>query len=69
MVNSPARLHKVEETTMNKIERFFLNHARILLPLCIVLGLALFLIICYALCGISAVESGAMRNYMNGSGL
>lgn len=61
---TPVRLAKVEEKgMMDKIEEFALNHANIILPLCIVLLVVLFILLCYALVGVSAVESGNTYNH------
>lgn len=69
---APARLNRVPD---NHTPRFNLNqrveawvyaHAPLLLVLFIVLLLAVFVIVMTALVGVSATDSGAMRNFVNG---
>ena len=69
MNNNPARLGKGEQKTptdkfMDKIFEVILIYANILIPLGITGALILFVIILYIICGVSAVESGAMRNFI-----
>ncbi|WP_296882248.1 hypothetical protein [uncultured Methanobrevibacter sp.] len=60
-----VRLQKVEEKTfMNRLESFLIRNARFVLPLGIVTALILFAITMSLLCGICAVESGALRNFI-----
>lgn len=64
-MSTPVRLYK-QRTTTEKIDDFALSHAHIILPLAIIILLALFLGLCFAICGVSAVESGMMRNFLSG---
>ena len=72
---APARLHKKETQVspvnhiFDKIEAWALSHAPLLLALFLIMGVVLFIILCFAICGISAVESGGMRNFINGGSL
>ena len=66
---APARLHKQEDTEndfygnlINSIEALAIRHATLLFILAIVLLLALFVTLIFALCGVSAVESGTVYN-------
>ena len=63
----PARLDKREENGsqfIELIEAWVLAHANILMPLCMVILIALCVMLCYALVGASAVESGNLYNHM-----
>jgi putative effector of murein hydrolase LrgA (UPF0299 family) len=60
-MSNPARLHKKEEKNM---EAWILSHAYIFLPLCIIILLILFVWLCFAVTGVSAVESGTVYNHM-----
>lgn len=61
----PASLHKKEsETVSMKLERFVLAHANIIFPLLILLLLILFVCLCYAICGVSATDSGVKYNHL-----
>lgn len=62
-MNTPARLHK-KTTTNEKIDEWALNHAHIILPLAILALLILFAMLCYAIVGVSAVESGVQYNHL-----
>lgn len=70
---TPARLHKQEQKsniTMTKItkilEQAILRHPTLFLTLFLVLITVLFFAVIFTICGISAVESGGMRNFVNG---
>ena len=60
----PVRLDKSNNDNYSfnevsqRIEAWVLSHANILLPLFVIIGLILFVLLCYTLCGVSAVESG-----------
>ena len=63
----PVRLGKKEESNsslMARIDEWALNHAHILLPISIIIALCLFTALCYAIVGVSATESGMLRNYL-----
>ena len=70
MNNKPVRLGKQENFSFTeRVDEWAISHAHILLPLCIIIGVVLFIMLCFAICGISAVESGGMRNFVNGGSL
>ena len=60
-MSSPVRLAK-KKTVTEKIDEFALNYAYIIVPVCIILFFALFIILCYAIVGVSATESGLQYN-------
>ena len=63
MNKTPVRLHKEENFSfMEKIDDWAIRHAHILLPLCIIIFLVLFVLLCYALVGVSATDSGVKYN-------
>ena len=47
---------------MDRIEKWAFRYAHIVLPLFIILGLLLFVVLCYWICGVSATESGVQYN-------
>lgn len=59
----PVRLAK-KLTPEEKVEAWTKAHAHILLPILIVMLILLCLGLCFALVGVSAVESGTMRNFL-----
>ena len=62
---APVRLGKKEpKSVMTRIDEWALNHAHILLPISIIIALCLFIALCYAIVGVSATESGMLRNYL-----
>ena len=64
---APVRLGKKEESNsslMARIDEWALNHAHIFLPISIIIALCLFIALCYAIVGVSATESGMLRNYL-----
>ena len=62
-MSKPVRLHKKENFSfMEKIDDWAIHHAHILLPLAIITLLVLFVLLCYALVGVSATESGVKYN-------
>ena len=69
---APARLNKIDDDHNNllsisgKIEAWCYRHASICLVICIILIMIMFVILCSLLVGVSAVESGGMRNFING---
>lgn len=68
--DSKVRLHKKEETTPNKLSLKIYNcyaqHYKIVNIFAIFLFLILFCEICFLIVGVSAVESGNLRNFING---
>ena len=75
-MSTPVRLHKKEEKNHNfspflnnfdeNLEAFVLSHASFFFILAMVTLAVLFVVLCYALVGVSAVESGGMRNFIAG---
>ena len=74
---TPARLHKAEtddrnawekwcENGMNKGEEWVLNHSFLCLFILFALLTSLFVVVLSSLVGVSATESGMMRNFVNG---
>jgi len=71
-MSEPVRLHKREQKEdlkltsllMDKVEAWILNHAFLFLFVLMALLIALFVCVIYAMTGISAVESGGIRNFM-----
>ena len=62
---TPVRLGKQEpKSVMTRIDEWALNHAHILLPISIIIALCLCIALCYAIVGVSATESGMLRNYL-----
>lgn len=68
----PVRLQKKEAQVSpinhisEKMEAWAYAHAPLILALFLIMGVVLFIVLCFAICGISAVESGGMRNFVNG---
>lgn len=79
-MSQPARLHRKEErkfSSVNKvshigdwlfdhIEAWVLSHALLCLIVAMCMLMALFVALIFTLTGVSAVESGGMRNFING---
>ena len=75
---TPVRLHKQETTDdrnawekwcengMNKGEEWVLNHSFLCLFILFALLISLFVVVISSLVGVSATESGMMRNFVNG---
>ena len=65
---TPVRLNAPVEnkTIIERIDTFALTHANIFLPLSILIFLILFVVLCYALVGFSAVESGTYYYHLDG---
>ena len=67
MNNRPVRLNKQTEYTLSdKIDAWCTRHITFCLAVALIIFSVLFVALCYAICGISAVESGGMRNFVNG---
>lgn len=67
-MREPVRLQKKEDIS-DKIEAWAYAHALLLFALFLIMGVVLFIMLCFAVCGISSVESGGMRNFVNGGGI
>ena len=78
MSKNPVRLNKNVETKaddviktlyksiMGRIEAWVLSHAMLCLIVTICFLIALFTVVIFLMVGISATESGVMRNFVNG---
>lgn len=58
--------NRENEGVMDKIDAWAIAHANILMPLSIVTLFILFALLCAKLCGLAAVESGMLRNFLAG---
>lgn len=73
---APARLHKRDkdnrdinkwcEDGMNTIEEWILSHSFLCLFILFALLVGLFVVLLFTIVGVSATESGMMRNFVNG---
>lgn len=66
MVKSLYPHVEVDRTVLEIIDDFALDHADIFLPLAIIILLLLFVGLCFTISGVCAVESGMLRNFLNG---
>ena len=77
MSKNPVRLEKVEskaddviktlyKSIMGRIEAWVLSHAMLCLIVATSFLIALFTVVIFLMVGISATESGVMRNFVNG---
>ena len=70
-MSRPVRLAKIETNDSifynlcEKLEAFILSHASFFLIISVIVLMALFIALCYALVGVSATESGAVYNNMS----
>ena len=71
MSKRPVRLAKQTNNDypynylLDRVEEWCYNHSTLCLYVLLALLTALFVVLCFAICGVSAVESGAMRNFVN----
>ena len=66
---SPVRLtntQKEDDCVWDKVDDFALSHANIILPAAMITLLLLIVGLCYSICGLCAVESGMLRNFLAG---
>lgn len=70
---SPVDLHRKEPDNVppfynlsRKLEAFILSHASFFLILALIVLMMLFIMLCYAICGVSATESGTVYNHLEG---
>ena len=69
---APARLNKIDDDHNNllsisdRIEAWLYRHASLCLFIVLVMLFVLFVMLIWLLTGVSATESGAMRNFVNG---
>ena len=70
-MSRPVRLAKIETNDSSfynlceKLEAFILSHASFFFIVALIVLMALFIALCYAVCGVSATESGAVYNNMS----
>lgn len=71
MAKEPVRLHKKQSTEFSPILKYLdaldewaMRNAHIILPIMIVILLILFVLVCYAIIGVSATESGMEYNQL-----
>ena len=62
-MSNPVRLHK-KQSRDEKLEAWAIAHAPLLFKILIFLLILGFVMGCYAVVGVCAVESGAMRNFI-----
>lgn len=65
-MSTPASLYPKSESSTSRVEAWVLSHANLLMPLSILILLLLFCGLCYAIMGVSAVESGNYYNHLQG---
>ena len=64
---TPARLEKqTSQTLLEKIELWMNTHMSICIALAIVSFLLIFCLLCFAVCGVSSLESGTYYNHLGG---
>ena len=70
-MNRPVRLGKQEHNNVSpfdllcgRIEAFLLRHASFFLIIAVIVLMALFIALCFALCGSGATESGVVYNHL-----
>ena len=69
MSNTPVRLHKVEENNVSFLElvlEWLIAHPNITFLLLFICLAGLLAILFNVLCGMCTIESGVMRNFLNG---
>ena len=69
-INTPVRLNKKEETSFtetisNRIDAWANRHAILTLIVMVAFLIALFVWLIFALTGVSATESGMLRNFIS----
>ena len=62
--NRPKNDLRSKPSFNDRIEEWAVKYAHILLPIAIVVGILLFVALCFAICGVSAVESGTQYRMM-----
>ena len=71
MNKGPARLGRVDDNVhlynhfFDAVEEWLLDHSLLCLIILIAVLTALFVMVMFAICGVCAVESGGMRNFIN----
>ena len=67
MNREPVRLHRQEEFTLSdRIDAWCSRHITLCLTVALIIFSVLFVMLCFAVVGVSALESGGMRNFVNG---
>ncbi len=65
-MKQPVRLEKKQDSLIDEIEVWVLTYSSFILLGCFILLLILFIVTCFFIVGISAVESGYLRNFIGG---
>lgn len=71
MSKQPVRLGKQENKChlryhfFSKVEEWFYNHSTLCLFILLAVLTALFVMLCWAICGVSATDSGLQYNQFN----
>lgn len=61
-MSTPVRLHK-KLGRKEQFESYLLRYSHIIVPILFVMLILLFVVLCYALLGVSATESGTQYNH------
>ena len=70
-MREPARLGRVEDNNhlcnhfFDKVEEWLLSHSTLCLFVLLAILTALFVMVCWAICGVSATDSGLQYNQFN----
>ena len=65
MCMTPARLNEpINKGVSERIDDWALSHAYIILPIVLIIGAVLVVVLAYTLVGVSATESGTLRNFL-----
>ena len=65
--NNKARLGKKEDDIspfLNKLDDWAMRYAHIILPILLITLMILFVLLCYAIIGVSATDSGLQYNHL-----
>ena len=71
MSKQPVRLGKVQDDNhlcnhfFDKVEEWLLSHSTLCLFVLLAILTALFVMVCWAICGVSATDSGVQYNQFN----
>ena len=64
--NKKARLEKQKDDIspfLNKLDEWAMRNVHIILPICLITLMILFVLLCYAIIGVSATDSGLQYNH------
>jgi putative effector of murein hydrolase LrgA (UPF0299 family) len=64
-MEKPVRLHKQNSKSsfLEMAEKCIMSNVHIILPICIIIMLILFALLCFAIVGVSATDSGLNYNH------